>query len=503
MKNKYTYIAILLFSIITQRVCAGPQLWTDTINHTQVVLNAGVIVLGQINVTLPTSGKVEVHFDGQCSSTVGDLIILAASNIPDWDVNDGNLGCFAWNSNVNTKSFSHTRVYNVTAGANSFYAVGQNYVCTNGSGYADVYGMLTVIFFPDSNDALLESVGFDTSATVDVGPTVLNSVTINPTVPGTAVVRFDGTCAMDIGDRIYLGVNDTLIWTANAPVIFTESNTTNICDNDITFTTTRVFQILPGAKTFYALAENYGETDGNGSIYVPASLTVEFYPDAGDVSVSSSEITAMGADLNNGIIYLGSQNLGITPPGKMLVHFDGVCASDTGDAITLAASNGINWTPNYGSVEVKALNSDINENSFSHTMVYPVSTNSFDCYAVVENTSQTNGNGLIDLNGTLVAIYFPDLTTGVENVNSSLLTINVYPNPSSAFTTISLTNPTAEKITLNVYDVTGRHVKTFADEVLGKGVHQFNWNTSTESKGVYFLRIESDTQTFTKRVVVN
>ena len=90
-----------------------------------------------------------VHFDGICIADVGDRIVLAASNTPGWLPNDGNVNIEVVDNDVNRASFSHTRVYDVTAGSHDFYAVAQNYVEMDGSGIASIYASLTVEFFPE------------------------------------------------------------------------------------------------------------------------------------------------------------------------------------------------------------------------------------------------------------------------------------------------------------------------------------------------------------------
>jgi hypothetical protein len=119
------------------------------INETNINLRGAPVVVGQININVTEPGKAVVHFDGSCYPDVGDLIVLAASNTPSWGINDGNVGVKVVNSDINNASFSHTRVYNITAGSHDFYAVAENYVDLGGTGIADLYASLTVEFFPD------------------------------------------------------------------------------------------------------------------------------------------------------------------------------------------------------------------------------------------------------------------------------------------------------------------------------------------------------------------
>tara|TARA_B100000809_G_C15046750_1_gene497524 strand:- start:597 stop:1247 length:651 start_codon:yes stop_codon:yes gene_type:complete len=106
-------------------------------------------VVGQVTINPSVSGKVIVSFDGNCISSPGDRIILAASNTQSWTSNDGNINVEAVDSDINRNSFSHTRVYDINSGSQTFYAIAHNYVETDGDGTASIYGSLTVQFIPD------------------------------------------------------------------------------------------------------------------------------------------------------------------------------------------------------------------------------------------------------------------------------------------------------------------------------------------------------------------
>ncbi|MBI4651965.1 hypothetical protein HY745_11930, partial [Candidatus Desantisbacteria bacterium] len=89
-------------------------------------------------------------FDGQAVVTNGDRLVVAASNTSQtWGVNDGNVSMISTTNPHQYFPFSHSRVYPVTAGNNTFYAVAHNYVETAGTGLVAIYGILTVEFFPN------------------------------------------------------------------------------------------------------------------------------------------------------------------------------------------------------------------------------------------------------------------------------------------------------------------------------------------------------------------
>ncbi|GJQ63173.1 MAG: hypothetical protein SCALA702_22260 [Melioribacteraceae bacterium] len=90
-------------------------------------------------------------------------------------------------------------------------------------------------------------------------------------------------------------------------------------------------------------------------------------------------------------------------------------------------------------------------------------------------------------------ISFDDLTSLNNNElpNSFTLSQN-YPNPFNPVTTIRFTLPQSANISLKLYDVLGREVKTILSGELSAGLHQTELNASTLSSGVYFYRLESN-----------
>src|SRR5262249_55416681 len=101
--------------------CAQPTVWSANISDTFLNVRGSPVVVGQVALNLTQPGRVLVQFDGECISDVGDRIVLAASDTPDWDVNDGNVSVMAASTTANGESFSHSRVYDVSAGPHTFY----------------------------------------------------------------------------------------------------------------------------------------------------------------------------------------------------------------------------------------------------------------------------------------------------------------------------------------------------------------------------------------------
>ena len=66
-----------------------------------------------------------------------------------------------------------------------------------------------------------------------------------------------------------------------------------------------------------------------------------------------------------------------------------------------------------------------------------------------------------------------------------------YPNPFNGQTTIAFTLPSADRVTLRIFDVRGREVATLADGLMDSGRHQATWNSAGAASGVYFYQIQS------------
>ena len=82
-----------------------------------------------------------------------------------------------------------------------------------------------------------------------------------------------------------------------------------------------------------------------------------------------------------------------------------------------------------------------------------------------------------------------------------------HPNPFNPSTTISFDLPTKTKVSLRVYDVAGRLIRTLTDGEWDAGRHSIAWDGHNESgssvaSGVYFYRLESKDFSGTKKMVL-
>jgi PKD repeat protein len=77
-----------------------------------------------------------------------------------------------------------------------------------------------------------------------------------------------------------------------------------------------------------------------------------------------------------------------------------------------------------------------------------------------------------------------------------------YPNPFNPRTTISFTLPAETRVSLTVYDATGRTVARLVDGVKGAGRHDVDFNAAGLSSGIYFYRLVAGAVIEQKKMVL-
>ncbi len=119
-------------------------------------------------------------------------------------------------------------------------------------------------------------------------------------------------------------------------------------------------------------------------------------------------------------------------------------------------------------------------------------------------TYQTNRNPFIDHPEFVQRIWGP---TGVEDAaNTPMLNLSLespYPNPSFGTVRVaySLKNPSSIKT--SIYNIKGQLVKNLEQQSRTAGRHSITWNAEGVSSGIYLLKVETETETAVKRILIN
>jgi hypothetical protein len=109
-------------------------------------------------------------------------------------------------------------------------------------------------------------------------------------------------------------------------------------------------------------------------------------------------------------------------------------------------------------------------------------------------------------NGNVYRRSLTEIVTEVKNntnlsPNRYLLSQN-YPNPFNPTTTINFSIPKSSFVTIKVYDVLGREVKTLVSRELSAGNYKQQWNANRMPSGIYFYRLQSGSFTETKKLIL-
>lgn len=111
---------------------------------------------------------------------------------------------------------------------------------------------------------------------------------------------------------------------------------------------------------------------------------------------------------------------------------------------------------------------------------------------------------LIDAySGVLLHTSIP---TSIENpfeelpVNAELS--QNYPNPFNPSTSISFSLPSANQVTLIIYDMVGKEVARLADGFYPAGTHNMSWNAANMASGVYLYRLQAGDQVLVRKMTL-
>ena len=119
------------------------------------------------------------------------------------------------------------------------------------------------------------------------------------------------------------------------------------------------------------------------------------------------------------------------------------------------------------------------------------------------NFTNNNGND----NGDIIhksTLTIPEaFGTGVENVRG-ITELNVYPNPVTDHLNIHYYLNHQEPVTITMYDLTGKQVCVFADEVQTAGTYHQSFPIDQDlATGVYLVDLKAGDQSYSSKIVKN
>jgi hypothetical protein len=103
-------------------------------------------------------------------------------------------------------------------------------------------------------------------------------------------------------------------------------------------------------------------------------------------------------------------------------------------------------------------------------------------------------------------ICFTVNPTGIENTSNNIPTTyslkQNYPNPFNPVTRINYDIPKHGFVSLKVYDILGKEVRTLVNDIKSAGTYSIDFNGAELPSGIYFYRLEANAFSETKRMIL-
>ena len=192
--------------------------------------------------------------------------------------------------------------------------------------------------------------------------------------------------------------------------------------------------------------------------------------------------------------------VGCTP--FLFVEVESSSASMDGDAVVLA------WTLTAGSGETQFFVSreENEEGVFEELVGIPIEKDSL-TYTFSDNTCRPNTSYRYLVEANLPTGRAPLFYQSIKTPPLPFRLLQNIPNPFTSLTTIGYDLPGENRVTIDVYDVLGRHVARLVNAKETGGRHTFDWdgrdkNGRPVSSGIYFYRIEWGGQTLSRKMIL-
>ena len=77
-----------------------------------------------------------------------------------------------------------------------------------------------------------------------------------------------------------------------------------------------------------------------------------------------------------------------------------------------------------------------------------------------------------------------------------------YPNPFNPVTSLDISLPDAQDVSIKIYNIKGQEISTLVSGPLNAGNHSFEWNASDQPSGLYIVRMVSGEYIDTQKLML-
>jgi len=109
----------------------------------------------------------------------------------------------------------------------------------------------------------------------------------------------------------------------------------------------------------------------------------------------------------------------------------------------------------------------------------------------------------------LILEFFGGILTDVDEAGiENNMTMNAWPNPFNDEISFSIDIQEGSHISLEIYDLSGKKIRTIANAQLQSGQHQFSWDGTSvsgnnASEGMYIYILQNNTEQKTGKIILN
>jgi len=170
-----------------------------------------------------------------------------------------------------------------------------------------------------------------------------------------------------------------------------------------------------------------------------------------------------------------------------------VLTGNTNPTLLLGSFNGRVYTYQHNGAAFVKDYENLNFPGAAIRRVYWLPTTSYDGYFNTWSSTNSNGTFYVFKRDNLIGIINNHTPVGFELYQN-------YPNPFNPVTHLKFEISELRFVRLTVYDILGNEINILVNQKLKPGIHEFLWDGTKYSSGVYFYKLEADNPSSSLRV---
>ncbi|MDD5087944.1 MAG: FG-GAP-like repeat-containing protein [bacterium] len=220
------------------------------------------------------------------------------------------------------------------------------------------------------------------------------------------------------------------------------------------------------------------------------------------VTLASTETTTVEFALDRGIMNLEITSLNLAVPNREVTTAR-IPVSNSGDgALSIRAqAEGSYANDEWLTVLPEETTIPPGEEAIFEVTIAPDTTDDglWDYFGFIEFHAHACPDSV---SSVAVLVTVLDAAEPQGGVPETIALGEAYPNPFNGSTAISLRLPRATEVTADLFDVSGRHVRSLLQGTLPAGTHAIPFAADGLGSGVYFVRLQAGGEPFVRKVML-